>query len=277
MSYDPQIQRLEIENYINENFKHHPFLNNQGNLKYLAECMRRAYLRWHVLLCIDVEAWEKDNEKVTEIGIALYNPIGQEYALVPNIKQVHIRIEESLRLRNGRYVPDHADYSNSGVSYTMLEEDAVLYLQALVDNYINHPPLSAQGASLVGHNIRGDIAWLDKLGVDFHENLNFIDTEKLFALSNGKQGASLVNGLERVQIPHAYLHNAGNDAYYTLLLAMKLCDPNARRFYNLDFLVTKEFIFPEIRGKKSRKKKDPNRAKLLEGNIDELIIDITRN
>ena len=35
-------------------------------------------------------------------------------------------------------------------------------------------------------------------------------------------------------IPHAFLHNAGNDAYYTLVLALRLCDPQSRALSTLD-------------------------------------------
>ncbi|PYD23700.1 hypothetical protein DND58_29880 [Pseudomonas syringae pv. pisi] len=35
-------------------------------------------------------------------------------------------------------------------------------------------------------------------------------------------------------IPHANLHNAANDAYYTLLASFALCDPVQRQQLNLD-------------------------------------------
>lgn len=86
---------------------------------------------------------------------------------------------------------------------------------------------------LVGHGVDNDLRWLRNLQVNFADDIPTVDTLKLFHISRNSGGA-LTKMLKTFRIPHAYLHNAGNDAYYTLLLAFALCDPEVRLAYNLD-------------------------------------------
>ncbi|EGW30219.1 uncharacterized protein SPAPADRAFT_158820 [Spathaspora passalidarum NRRL Y-27907] len=230
-----------VDQYIsdNANLTSNPRLTDKTTRNRFIENMRSVYGRKSILFSVDVEAWELDTNIITEIGIAIYDPRDQQVAMIPTFQQIHIRIKENLYKLNGRFVPEHASNFNGGVSYIMTKYEAGSFVQSLVDYYFSKTKQDI-GSFLVGHDLPGDIKWLTTLGVKFPSNLSRLDTVHLLALTLGKQGTSLGNALNMVKIPHAFLHNAGNDAYYTLLLAMTLCDPQCRIKFNLDVLRVKE-------------------------------------
>jgi hypothetical protein len=266
----PPVNDKALNNVIGEyletsNFRENPKLNNPNHFKYFTNCVERVYGRKNILFSIDVEAWELNTNSVTELGISIYDPRSQVLAMMPTITQIHIKIRENLDLRNGRYVPDHADNFVGGVTYVMSREEAVKFTQTLVDYYFFYLPQKLSPGkhicSLVGHGVGGDIKWFTKLGIKFPQNMNIVDTQNLFTFTQGDKGNSLKNGLIKVEVPNAFLHNAGNDAYYTLILAMKLCDPICRDHYRLDKYMPLEIPF-EAR-KKSRRG-PANRAEMVE-------------
>lgn len=112
---------------------------------------------------------------------------------------------------------------------------------------------------------------MNSLGVNFPTGYQTIDTNHLCRISHGRANISLKKALEAVDIPYAYLHNAGNDAYYTLLLAMKLCDPQSRVRYGLDIFVPDEnqqmqdSLTPEE--KKARKEEKGTKGSKSKGKI----------
>ncbi|KAG7664387.1 uncharacterized protein J8A68_002060 [[Candida] subhashii] len=220
----------------NSNFRTNPRLANPEAQKQLIESMRNVYGRKSILFCVDVEAWEFNTRIVTEIGIAIYDPREQQMAMMPTIQQIHIRIKENIDKINGKFVPNHANNFNGGVSYVMTKYEAASFIQSLVDYYLHKPKPHNVPSYFVGHDVSGDIKWLNALGVKLPTHFLRLDTAQLFRFSRGKSGISLKNALNVVQIPHAFLHNAGNDAYYTLVLAMTLCDPQCRVRFNLDVM-----------------------------------------
>ncbi|RLV92755.1 Good for full DBP5 activity protein [Spathaspora sp. JA1] len=224
-----------VDQYMadNTNLLTNPRLKDKTMRSRFIEKMKNVYGRKSILFCIDVEAWEIDSNVVTEIGIAVYDPRDQQMAMIPTFQQIHIRIKENINKVNGRFVPDHASNFNGGVSYIMTKYEAASFVQSLVDYYLLRPKQDIT-SYLVGHDLQGDIKWLNTLGVKFPLDLKTLDTVSLLAITQGKNGSSLGNALKMVQLPHAFLHNAGNDAYYTLQLAMTLCDPQCRVRFNLD-------------------------------------------
>jgi len=205
-------------------------LRDKTKQSLIGAAMDKVFLRSAILFCVDVEAWERQISRVTEIGVAIYDPRGQEMALSPFIKTYHILIEENKHLKNGQFVPHHANNFNGGVSYVLKKNDATLLMQRLVNEYFNHP----MPCLLVGHDVRGDIKWLKQLGVRIPDQVEVLDTQTLYSQTHGKQGNSLKNALRDIGQPYAFLHNAGNDAYFTVLLAMRLCDPQVRRMTYFD-------------------------------------------
>jgi len=74
---------------------------------------------------------------------------------------------------------------------------------------------------LVGHDVEGDISAIKTLGYDIRANnqqlLEIVDTKDIQRHYRRAQNpASLEGILRELDIPHRYLHNAGNDAVYTL-------------------------------------------------------------
>lgn len=225
-----QADMNRIKEYFDSMDYHgHPFLANKHTRGVLKQAMELVYPKETILFCIDIEAWERNNNEVTEIGIAIYDPSEQVHATNPLIKSIHIVIQENQHKKNGRYVPEHSLNFNGGKTYVMPKVEAIDFTQLLISHYYGF----VQPCYLVGHDISGDLKWLHKLGLELPVR-QILDTQSIFACSHGKQGASLRNALRAVNQPYAYLHNAGNDAYYTLLLALSLCDPFARRLNHLD-------------------------------------------
>lgn len=71
------------------------------------------------------------------------------------------------------------------------------------------------------------------MGVSYG-NCTSIDTAAVLNLTHGQQLPSLKDALRLVLQPFAFLHNAGNDAYYTLLLCLALADPFYRMAAEID-------------------------------------------
>lgn len=205
-------------------------LLNKDNLRDLRYWVDNIYGRTMVLFCIDVEAWERDNSIITEIGISVYDPLEQEDAMMPSINSFHIIPREHASYKNGRYVPDHSRFFAGNATHVMDLEDAIVFIELLIMKYFEEHPLPC---CLVGHDLKGDVKWLNTLGISFPERHNRLDTQRLLSYSTGQKN-SLTNCLRLLEIPHSHLHNAGNDAFYTLLLALKASDPVSRGRFSLD-------------------------------------------
>ncbi|GMF07764.1 unnamed protein product [Ambrosiozyma monospora] len=85
---------------------------------------------------------------------------------------------------------------------------------------------------LVGHNLVGDVTALsDTLKVQFPEYLKIVDTENLWnsmvgAETSGQCKVSMGYILNKLSIPHSYLHNGVNDSYYTLIACLLMSSPS---------------------------------------------------
>lgn len=219
-----------ISQYLSKSHYEHPLLKNpevHNNLKY---CVENIYGRKTALFCIDVEAFEKDVSKVTEIGICIYDPTNQKNAIVPSFHIYHLMPFENFKYSNGDFVPDHAHNFLGENTYGMSLQNCTKFVSTLIEKYFS---LSDMPCCLVGHDLNADLKWFKKIGITFPSNFKKIDTQVLMKfLTQGKR--SLTKCLSLVGIPHGFLHNAGNDAYYTMLLALKVSDPQARQLYGLD-------------------------------------------
>lgn len=197
-------------------------------IKTWKESLRLVYSRKHPLVCVDVEAHEFSPSKITEIGISVYDPRHQQESLFPDITNIHIIIGEHMRLRNSKYCPDNKNRFMGGKSYVLSRVEAGNFISKILQTYL----LENDGV-LVGHSVAQDLKWIRSLKVQLPENPKTVDTMGLFLVTRKNQ-ATLRGILRHVGLPHGYLHNAGNDAYYTLLAAIAYCDPNVRKAHNLD-------------------------------------------
>ncbi|CAK9441436.1 uncharacterized protein LODBEIA_P53040 [Lodderomyces beijingensis] len=255
-------------------WKKNPYISRTGTRNALLSTIRDVFTRSAILFSLDVEAWERDANVVTEIGLAIYDPTrglsrglhGAVFEITPTIKQLHIRIKEHCDLTNGAYVPNHVDKFNGGTTLLLSKYEAAVFLQSMIDYFfdeeekeegeavdVNCKNKRHKNTYLVGHDIQGDVKWLSNMGIEFPAKYSCIDTMKLMRISHGKPSLGLARSLQFCDISHNFLHNAGNDAYYTLLLALKLCDPYSRLSKNLDVFVGKEMTAEEIELKKAEK------------------------
>lgn len=224
-----EVVQIELARNLDEYFETQKFrFRDNCHIKLLRQLISPIYLRLGPVVAIDVEAYERCTLKVTEIGIAIYDPQDQWLLPIPQIKTIHILTEENLRLRNGKYVADRKFNFNGGVSYSMPQQKVQIFLQQVFAHYF----LEKRGI-LVGHDVGADIKWLTKMGVKMPPYTFTADSLKIYHLTTRKNG-SLRMILRRLNIPHANLHNAANDAYYTLLAVLSLCDPQQRIRAELD-------------------------------------------
>ncbi|KAJ7129568.1 hypothetical protein C8R44DRAFT_777095 [Mycena epipterygia] len=170
----------------------------------------------------DFEAWERDHSAITEFG---YSSVRWE-----NGKEVeecgHFTVKEHRSLMNGVYVAENRKNYNFGTSVEVTKAGLKAKLSSLISDMHSHGPIF-----LVFHDSSQDIkilkmleAPIDLVVYDLPEaepiqGIFIVDTAGLFGAleGDGHSKRALQQVCNHLQIPTEYLHNAGNDAYYTLL------------------------------------------------------------
>lgn len=209
-----------------------------------SDILRKIQTRDTICMSIDIEAWEKNPNIVTEVGISIWDPRTEDdvFSITgPQFENHHIIIEQTLPLRNNRYTPDHKFQYLLGKTKIMDLKHCQMFVQSLIDKYMvdhqldetNTLPSTRYSRALVGHGFSGDLKWLQSLKIRVPE-VPVFDTMKLFQAMYGSTGSGLGKALRLMNIPHAYMHNAGNDAYYTLNLLLYMCDIGKRKSLHLD-------------------------------------------
>ncbi|USP80751.1 hypothetical protein yc1106_08025 [Curvularia clavata] len=194
-----------------------------------------------VFVCVDVESYEGDHHKITEVGIATLDtrdlqgiaPGNNGEAWRNMIQARHFRIKEYKHLVNSRYVVGHPDGFMFGKSTFVSLKEAVQYVAACF-----RTPFGAQGIPtgqieeqrniiLLGHDTLSDVRYLQQLGYDPIKAENIIaimDTATLYRVwHRDQQPTKLGNILCEFGITGWKLHNAGNDAVYTLQAMLGIC------------------------------------------------------
>jgi len=179
----------------------------------------------YVFLSLDVESWEKDHSRVTEIGWTLLDPrhpTGETMLL-----DQHYIITDFLHLRNGSFVPDFKDNFRFGASVNASLEDSVRELQKDINLYTDRDG----GICLVGHDLKSDIEYVEKSGIRWPEGkvIQRFDTAEMNAarLGTANDRIGLGRALDSLGIDNWCLHNAGNDAHYTMEFFLKLSSMDA--------------------------------------------------
>lgn len=211
-----------------------------------------------VFVCVDVESYEKDHKKVTEIGIStldtldLMNTPPGEGGLnwMKKIRARHFRIAEYAHLNNTEFITGCADRFEEkfGKSEWISIKEAPQVIASCFRHPFSapgqYPPYPAdarvvgrygsgsqylppvndnapkRNIILVGHEISADIQYLRSIGYDVSNLSNVLealDTVDLYrALKHGQNPSSLGSVLLDLGLMGWNLHNAGNDAGYTL-------------------------------------------------------------
>ncbi|KAI8338063.1 hypothetical protein BC941DRAFT_32170 [Chlamydoabsidia padenii] len=195
----------------------------------------------HVFVSLDIEAYEADHSILLEIGWTLYDGRENHY------QDQHYMMEPYRHLRNGKYVDDQRMNFDYGTSVWCTLGQALNEL---------HKDLAWAtrrdgGFVLVGHGLNSDLIYLkqckfewpvldgtrskdglfglaDQGVVDVHASAlrTIVNTDTLYGawINDLHNPPSLGRCLTLMDIEHWHLHNAGNDAHYTMELMMKLLE-----------------------------------------------------
>jgi len=195
-----------------------------------------------VFVCVDIEAWEKDQKVITEIGISTLDtndltslPPGENgVAWMTAIRPRHFRIKEYQHLANSDFVEGCADKfeKDFGTSEFISSKEAPQVIAACfkspfsaafqmrshtgpatqtpaVHKYDNS---AKRNIVLVGHDTKSDINFMRNLGYDVSNLSNVleaIDTADMWkALKHEGQSSSLGRVLLDLEMVGWNLHNA---------------------------------------------------------------------
>ncbi|GAB1320616.1 Good for full DBP5 activity protein 2 [Madurella fahalii] len=185
-----------------------------------------------LFVAIDIEAYEENQALITEVGIAMLdtNDIrgvapgdgGQDWFQL--ISARHIRVKENSWAINSRYIQGCANHFSFGTSEFIEQAEIPAVLEKLIDNATLADPvdgtLRPRPVVLVFHESSADINYLKKLGYSLSKARNvveIVDTREMHqSVGRSNDGRSLGSVLDYLGIPSRDLHNAGNDAVYTL-------------------------------------------------------------
>lgn len=195
-----------------------------------------------VFVCVDVESYEKDHKKITEVGIASLDT-RHLAGLAPGengenwratIKARHFRISEYKHLVNHEYVSGCPDRFDFGESEMIGLKDAPKFIEACFK-----PPSSAaictecpgteerRNIILVGHDVITDINYMCDLGFDPMKLPNLLETQDTAILYRVWRRELQITKLGKIladfDIIGRNLHNAGNDAVYTIQAMLAVC------------------------------------------------------
>ncbi|KAJ0298808.1 hypothetical protein COL5a_009450 [Colletotrichum fioriniae] len=189
-----------------------------------------------VFVCIDIEVAEEHHGTVLEIGISTLDtndlvgvPPGENGRnWVSFIKNHHFVTYEYRHIRNRKYIKGCPELFNFGKSeYPKLSELPDQVRTAVSDLSFDRKEDAADKDKrprtivLLGHDLGADLGYLDKMGVELWGISGVasrtLDSKDMHQAWRGEsQGRSLGMVLTDLGIEHSNLHNAGNDAAYTM-------------------------------------------------------------
>ncbi|TBU32800.1 hypothetical protein BD311DRAFT_749753 [Dichomitus squalens] len=184
-------------------------------------------------LAMDFEAWDREHTLLKEFGWSLVQWTGDEQKK----EHGHLVVKERRHFSQ-TYVPNHQDNYNFGKSIDVDKDKFKEHICELIEKHRKAGPLF-----IVFHDASQDVKYLKSDGLKAIERIEHVlpdnpatgeiyvvDTVDLFAALEGdssNQSRALDRVCRHLQIPTSYLHNAGNDAYYTLeaMMSMASGDP----------------------------------------------------
>ena len=182
-----------------------------------------------MFLSVDVEAYEFDQKRITEIGISTLETVdlfgippgvnGKNWAA--KVQSRHFRIQEYAHLVNKKHVKGCPDKFEFGKSEFIPLKDVKSTLERCFlpsDSPLGLYPDGTCKVVLVAHNASADIKYLTDIGFNVTEKISdCIDTSDLYRVVRRQaREFGLSTLMLRYGISGDHLHNAGNDASYTL-------------------------------------------------------------
>lgn len=176
----------------------------------------------HRFVALDIEAFERAPRRLTEFGIAIYDRDTR------HTQHHHLLIREHLRHCNTQFAPNRKRHFAFGKSLVMSTAQAMGFLTSLL--LPRHP--SEGRVALVGHALSCDLAFLrrakvrhsrDRIKAAILDGVPHYDLQGLHRHWECNWKASSLEAVcSSLEIPTKALHNAGNDAAYTLEAFRKL-------------------------------------------------------
>ncbi|KAM0723441.1 hypothetical protein Q7P37_000427 [Cladosporium fusiforme] len=198
-----------------------------------------------IFVSIDCEAFEHDQNKITEIGVSILDsrsikdvdPGDNGEPWFKLMKHLHLRPNEYKKLVNKRFIKGCPDNFEFGTSTAMKLRDAGKILDRIfldpnrlheACDFGTQIPETDIEIMLVGHDLRNDTEYMKRLKFTPKRVVGSLDTQKLARISK-RQSPGLQKLLTALSIDAKYLHNAGNDAAYTLQALVGLAVQEHRR------------------------------------------------
>ncbi|BGP10593.1 hypothetical protein JCM10049v2_006485 [Rhodotorula toruloides] len=192
-------------------------------------------------VALDVEFWERDYDVLLEFGWTVLDFQKDEETgeIHPHREDQHILVRDNMHRKNSKYVSDRRHLFQFGRSLVYDQRKIATLLQGMLANYatsktlyliFHDPNMDLKALHQLGFDVQNDFAYdLRKLGSGREEGKCWVvDTQTLFAgWMARKCQVGLLQACEQVEIKPKALHNAGNDAHYTLELFEKLMDRSA--------------------------------------------------
>lgn len=205
------------------------------------------------ILAVDVESWDRDQDYIIELGLA-YVSWQKGNAAPPRVRAEHIIIEEHQEKRNGLYSPDAKDRFAFGKSRTLTEFESQVHLRMVIQKLGQGLNGQKQPVVFLFHNAAAEKIYFQLMNIDVLDNAPeripasllkpslssfkngqwsgniVLDTQRLWKAflvgTDQEKDAPLALGkiCKALGITTKYLHNAGNDALYTLKIFMKLAE-----------------------------------------------------
>jgi hypothetical protein len=219
-----------------------------------------------VFVCVDVESYERAHHKITEVGVATLDtrdlvgvaPGENGEAWREKIRARHFRINEHRHLVNSDFVTGYPDGFMFGESTFVPLDKAGKHVEACFQapfgahvpngkqTNLDADPTEKRNIIFLGHDTSTDIRYLQELHYDPMKADNILeamDTATMYKVWNrDQQPTSLGKILAKFDIIGWKLHNAGNDAVYTVQAMLGICVKEAtmRGSQNLEELRSKE-------------------------------------
>lgn len=162
--------------------------------------------------------------------------------LIPQIESAHYRIEEYGHLRNKRHVKGNPDAFAFGSSTWIKKAEAKFVMSQIFQDVANlssasniKQPLKTQPRNivLVGHGIKNEVDYLKCLNFPLDQAQNVVlnlDTSSILSNKKNQVGLSSLLELLEIEVDKSHLHNAGNDAAYTLQALLTIVSPQCRSY-----------------------------------------------
>jgi hypothetical protein len=174
-----------------------------NKVKKKQELFNTAVSNKEKILCFDVEKYESKQKHVLEIGFT---------TLQDNVfSTTNLIILDNIHLKNGKFVDNNQDFNLFGQDKIVSLSEAKEILKKEMED----------SSYIVGQDISNDFKVVPNIYSKevFDTQYSFIHSELGFT---GKSCIGLKKLLDTLEIQHSHLHNASNDSYFTLLVALKI-------------------------------------------------------